>query len=93
MSDLEKLLPPHKCELTLTHNSYKNEYFRSAAEWIKNNRDSCSWENDEAMFRAAESGHVWTLQWYPDTPISFVALAAPTLDELLAWAQSLRACP
>lgn len=78
------LLPPHKCGLNLNHNDHKNNY-ETAAQWIVDN-DWCDWKNEHAKQRAIDTDEIWTLQWYPNTPVGFYALAAPTLDELLARA-------
>lgn len=87
MSDLLKLLPQHECGLHLNHNDHKNVY-ETAEQWIVDN-DWCDWENDEAKQRAIATDSIWTLQWYPDTPVGFYAVAAPTLDELLARASKV----
>jgi hypothetical protein len=79
-------LPEHKCGLHLEHNVHKN-YHESASEWIEKN-DHYTWKGDESKQAAIESDSVWTLQWYPHTPIGFYAVAAPTLEELLALANA-----
>lgn len=80
-NDLLGHLPKHKCGLHLQHNDHKNVY-EPAGQWIADN-DWCDWENEEAKQRAIDTDEIWTIQWYPDTPVGFYALAAPTLDELL----------
>lgn len=80
LTDFPRLLPRHKCGLHLEHNAHKNTY-ESAEQWIADN-DWCDWENEDAKQRAIDTDEIWTLQWYPDTPVGFYALAAPTLAEL-----------
>lgn len=78
--------PPH-CSLTLEHNRHRNHY-QPLAEWIANNPDWCDWESEEAKQRAIATDECWTLRWYPDTPVGFCAVAAPTLAECLALAMT-----
>ncbi len=47
------------------------------------------WENKEAEARAIAADEIWTLQWYPNTPVGFNSIAAPTLEELLAFASRI----
>lgn len=79
-------LPKHKASLTICHNDHKDIY-ESAEQWIVNN-EWCDWKNDEDKQRAIATDSIWTIQWYPDTPVGFIAIAAPTLAELLEWANS-----
>jgi hypothetical protein len=79
-------LPEHKCGLYLQHNEHRN-YYQSATEWIADH-DLYDWKDEASKQRAIQSDSVWTLQWYPDTPIGFCAIAAPTLEELLEFALS-----
>lgn len=82
LNELLGLLPAHKCGLELAHNDHKNVY-ETAADWIDSN-DWCDWESEDAKQRAIDTDEIWTLQWYPETPVGFCAVAAPTLAELLA---------
>lgn len=76
--------PKHKCGLYLQHNPHK-DYYDRVETYIKDN-DLEEWENEEAKQRAIETDEIWTLQWYPDTPIGFYCVAAPTLEEVLKLA-------
>lgn len=82
-------LPGHKCGLFLQHNEHRS-YYEAAAEWIGQN-DHYAWKDEASKQAAIASDSVWTLQWYPDTPIGFYAVAAPTLEELLELANSVGA--
>lgn len=79
-------LPAHKCGLSLTHNEHLN-YYMTAAGWIAEH-DGDEWQSDEAKARAIATGQIWVLQWYPDTPVGFCRVAAPTFEELIAFANS-----
>ena len=86
ITDLLGLFPKHKCGLHLQHNDHRNVY-EPVGQWIVDN-DWCTWENEEAKQRAIETDEIWTVQWYPDTPVGFYALAAPTFEELLKLANN-----
>jgi len=79
--------PAHKAALTLQHNDHKNDY-TSAEQWIVDLNDWCTWESDEAKQRAIDTDSIWTLQWYPETPVGFCCVAAPTLEEVLRLANT-----
>lgn len=79
------LLPRHKCSLFLEHNPH-NLYCATVAQYLEDLGD-LDWGNDEAKARAIETNELWTLQWYPDTPVGFHQVAAPTLNEVLALAK------
>lgn len=78
-------LPPHKCELCITHNQHRS-YYEKIADFIGGS--GADWPSEEAKARAIATDEIWTIQWYPDTPISFHLIAAPTLEEALAFANS-----
>ena len=80
-------LPNHECGLYMEHNPHRDEY-RSLSEYFADAADTGahSWQSDEAKARAIETDELWTLQWYPHTPIGSHTIAAPTLGELLAFA-------
>lgn len=76
-------LPEHKCGLYLQHNEHRDLY-ETAADYIADN-DRFQWKDEESKQRAIDTNEIWTLQWYPETPVGFCAAAAPTLEELLAY--------
>ena len=82
--DFIGLFPKHDCGLYLNHNAHKDVY-ESAEQWIADN-DWCDWKDEDAIARAIASDSIWTLQWYPTSPIGFCAVAAPTLKEVMAIA-------
>lgn len=72
--------PKHKAGLSLEHNQHKNVY-ETALDWITAH-EWCNWKDEESKQRAIDTDEIWTLQWYPETPVGFCAVAAPTLKEL-----------
>jgi hypothetical protein len=79
--------PPHKCSLTLTHNEHRDVY-QSVADWIAEN-EMYEWRTDDDQKCAIDQDSIWTLQWYPHTPIGFLAIAASSLENLLIWAREV----
>lgn len=76
--------PAHKCDLQLSHNSHLG-YYDTAENWIAENTHY-QWKDESSKQKALDTGEIWTLQWYPDTPIGSYAVVAPTLEELLEYA-------
>lgn len=79
-------LPEHKCGLYLEHNANR-DYYESVEAYLDDN-PLYQFKDDQARQRCIDTGDIWTLQWYPNTPVGFIAVAAPTLDELLAFANA-----
>lgn len=79
-------LPKHKAALFISHNEHKN-YYQTAAECA--DRDPAEWKSEEQKKRAIQTDEIWTMQWYPETPIGFHVIAAPTLEELIEFANEL----
>lgn len=80
-------LPEHKCGLYLTHNEHRDLY-QKLEKWIVDNDATEDFADDAARQRAIETDECWVLQWYPDTPVGFCRVAAPTLEEALALANA-----
>jgi len=63
--------------------------YESAQKWC-DDKDQLEcppdWKDDESKARAIATDEIWTLRWYPNTPIGSYSVAAPTLEELLAFA-------
>ena len=74
--------PNHKCGLFLTHNEHR-DYYQTVEAWLADRNDHFTWKDEQSKRRAIESGEVWTLQWYPDTPIGFCIKSAADLDALM----------
>lgn len=77
--------PNHEASMTLTHNDHKNSY-QTVEEWLADQRMGeqwFSWVSPEEQTKALATNSVWTLQWYPDTPVGFYALAASTFEALM----------
>lgn len=88
---LTGLLPSHKASLSIEHNRHL-DYYRTAEEEILTN-DSYY---DEESFPEGErekciaSNEIWTLHWYPETPVGFNLIHASTLEALLQAAANTK---
>ena len=74
-------LPMHKCGLYLEHNRYKDVY-STLEQGITEADEMGSWIPGERE-KSLKTGDIWTLQWYPDTPVGFCHLTASMLEKLL----------
>lgn len=86
---LIEMLPVHAGELSISHNEHKSLY-EDLAQYIENLELADSFNDDEAMKRAIETNSLWVIQWYPDTPVGFFTVAAPTLGEALLLAEGVK---
>ena len=84
--------PEHACSLHLEHNPHRNVY-ESVPDWISDNayREHFQWTSTEQKDKAVATDNLWTLQWYPNTPIGFYSLVACDLDVLLTAARAVKA--
>lgn len=78
------IFPQHKCGLYLCHNGNR-DYYQTVEKYLEDH-DTADWENDDSKKRAIDTDEIWELQWYPNTPIGFYRVAAPTLEEVMAYA-------
>jgi hypothetical protein len=78
-------LPRHTCGLYLEHNPHKDSYL-TVLEYLADRADAFDFPNEGERQKAINTDELWTLHWYPDTPVGFLSVAAATLDELLRYA-------
>jgi hypothetical protein len=85
MTDLR--FPPHKGSLHLVHNEHRMNYETVAkcASHSDYGLQPC-WVSEEQRLKAIATDELWTIQWYPDSPVGFFCLWACDLDVLLASA-------
>ena len=84
----EELFPPHKCGLYLEHNVYR-DYYDSIDKAVADEDETGDWTSPEERSLALSSGDIWTLQWYPDTPVGFNRVAASSLKAVLDAAKEV----
>lgn len=80
-------LPPHAAGLTIERNPGRTSY-ETVALWLSGvgAGSEPDWPDADARQRAIDTDDVWVMQWYPETPVGFRCVAAPTLAELLELA-------
>lgn len=76
-------LPRHACGLYLEHNSHKDVY-ETVAQAVAREENNHHWVSPEERQRAIDTNEMWSLQWYPDTPIGFHRLQASTWEAIEA---------
>lgn len=76
-------LPDHKCGLYLEHNVHRDYYLSIEKAVEEIDEENEPWVSPKEREKALATGEIWTLQWYPETPIGFHRLAASTLEALL----------
>lgn len=80
---MELVLPPHRCELSLRHNAHLSSY-ETVAETFENQPEYYSDDSfpPGEKQRCIDANEMWTLHWYPDTPVGFHVIHAATLEAL-----------
>ena len=89
VNTLLRSLPEHKCSLSIVHNRHK-DYYETVEEYLDSIEDFYDlFSSEDSLTKCIETNEIWELQWYPETPIGFEAIAAPTLLDLLLFAYSM----
>lgn len=81
----KKLCLGEYSSLILSFNDHKSNYqtLAQAIEWRGDWYSADDFVSPEEMQRAIDTNTVWTLQWYPRSPVGFCNLHASSLDVLL----------
>lgn len=82
--------PRHLAGMTIAHNEHKTSYM-PVEQWADVN--SLSWVNMEERAKAIAEDSIWTIHWYPDTPIGFYSVSASTFEAVLSFAISETEAP
>ena len=74
---------PKHHQLFISHNQHHTNY-ESVRDYLdRDNGAEISPEDREECIRLNE---IWEIQWYPETPISFYCIGAPTLERCIELA-------
>jgi hypothetical protein len=77
-------------EHTCFHLTFNDEHavnYMTAADYFEGSPDwDYGWISPEEREKAIANNSVWTLQWYPDTPVGFLLMRASTAAAVLAAA-------
>lgn len=82
------MFPQHKCGLMIQHNEHKSFYMTAKEQIDQWGENGPAWESEELKQKSVETDEVWMMQWYPQTPVGFYQIAAPTIEDLLRFAKS-----
>jgi hypothetical protein len=96
MSELEKielelraLLRGKQSSLTLSFNDDNGpNYVADSLDHDAARDENVRWysfRSPEERQECCNTNSVWTLQWYPETPIGSYSISAPTLEKLFAF--------
>ena len=93
IGELEKkllgLLKGEHSSLHLTFNDENGPNYTTVAEAVQEGwLSSRDWVSEEEKLQAIETNRVWTLQWYPDTPVGSYSVSASSLSALLEYVLS-----
>lgn len=71
--------------LRLSFNDHTANYVDAAKEYADGEMPDDEWVSESERDKALGLNQVWTLQWYPDTPVGFHIMRASSLAALLGW--------
>lgn len=83
---LRKLLKSKQGSIAITFNEHE-AYYAAAGERCE---DPGDWVSEEERQKAIETNSVWSLSWYPDTPVGFFVVTASSLEAVLAAAERVK---
>ena len=81
------LLKGEHSSLSIGINEETGPNYRTVVDAVEDGIfDNTHWVSEEEKQRAIETNRVWTIHWYPNTPVGFHALSASTLSAVLSAA-------
>ncbi len=80
---MQEILPKHKCGLSIRHNEHL-DYYQTIKQFIEG-EEHFDWPSEAEKQLALKRDEVWTIQWYPITPIGFQSIAFGSLESLLNY--------
>ena len=81
--------PKYSVALYIEHNDHKTVY-TTVTDWLEGMECPPEFKSPESRQRCIDTDSLWVMQWYPNTAIGSYSIAAPTLDELLAFGQQVQ---
>lgn len=83
-------LPSHKAGLYLTHNQHK-DYYETVELHLEEypGFDDNNFVSKEDRQKCIDTGELWELQWYPETPVGFYKVCGSTLEVVLQRAAEI----
>ena len=83
---LRSLLKGEFSSLSIEFNRHKANYETAALAILTGTYQPADWVSEAEKQKAIDTDSVWTLQWYPDTPVGFYAVAASSLKAIVCAA-------
>jgi hypothetical protein len=78
------LLKGQHSNLTISYNDENGPNYMTVREYVEQGMsDQQEWLSEAERQRAMELNQMWTLQWYPNTPVGFHWLSASSLPALI----------
>lgn len=97
--ETEKLLTLLSGPHSSLHIGFNDDHacnYATAQEWHDewgfyrgDENDRIDWASEGERLRAIQTNSVWTIQWYPNTPVGFNCVGASTLDAAVKYALTL----
>ncbi len=75
---------PRHINVTIEHQPHATSY-QTVKEWLAEYPGEFE---DADRAQMVETGEVWTIQWYPNTPVGFEIVAAASLERALELANA-----
>jgi hypothetical protein len=73
--------------MTVTHNEHKL-YYQTAEQFIAEGHVKSQFLNQEEVDKAIETDEIWSVQWYPNTPVGSCMVYASKLNVIFEYIQS-----
>lgn len=88
MNEIETLLRslvnrPKFTSINLTWNDDHSPNYKEADGYYE--YDSSEWVGQDEYLKAMIENSVWTLHWYPDTPVGFCRIRASSIQAIVDW--------
>jgi len=91
--DLLGLLRGKYSSLTIAFNDIHAPNYETAEEWSQtcsdyegSRRALVDWPSEDERLKAIRENSVWTITWYPDTPLGFHCVGASTFEAAARYA-------
>ena len=94
--DLLKLLNGEYSSLIIGFNTDHSINYADAQRWhdewgkYGGDKDTIDWPSEEERMKAIKENSVWTIKWYPETPIGFCCVGASTFEAVAKYVLSLK---
>ena len=74
--------PKHKGSMTITHNEHTVNYL-TVKEEFEDNKGYYDFISEKDKQICIDTNEMWTIHWYPDTPIGFYSITGSSFELVL----------